>query len=71
LDEQWSEKIHRRTIDTIYVYQIALAPGDKAAVIDRNLPARSTFNATFKVCSSEPAPKFPDLDRLTKALQSP
>jgi len=56
--------------NTIYIYQIFLAPGDKTAVIDRNLPARSSFNAAIKVLSLNPSPQFPDFKALTKALQS-
>jgi hypothetical protein len=56
--------------DSIYVYQIILSPGNKAAVIDRYLPARSSFNAAIKVLSSSSVPQFPDFDALTKALQT-
>lgn len=56
--------------DSIYVYQLILSPGVRSAVIDRRLPARSTFKAAIEFLTKKPAPVYPNIDSLTLSLVS-
>jgi hypothetical protein len=52
------------------VYQVIVAPGDKSTIVDKALPARSSFDAGLKFLSSNPPAQFPDVGSLARSLQT-
>jgi hypothetical protein len=52
---------------TIYVYRVI--PNDALEIIDRFLPAKTTFNRTLAFLNASPSPPYSQADALTKKLR--